>query len=193
MMARLASDTWSQSDGVISTNALFIERDGERFRYCLDYMRDGGIVHLPPTVPKAALLQDLEYYGFQHVDESKISMRGSMSMFKTCFKHIDSIKMDLKYFELIEYCICLYQQNAKLEFEIPRINNTGEKDEKHKRLFDTASKLITYERSSEERSSETTINQNQFNSCLERFGLKLKECVRSNTYNGFCSINLDYL
>lgn len=64
MMARLTSDNWSQSDGVISTKSLFIERDGERFRYCLDYMRDGGIVHLPPTVPKASLLQDFEYYGF---------------------------------------------------------------------------------------------------------------------------------
>jgi hypothetical protein len=88
-----------KSDGVDSGNnapgddksaALFIERDGERFRYCLDYMRDGGTVHLPPTIPKDALLQDLAYYGFQDIDPSRFSVMGSLPMFKICFDNIDS-------------------------------------------------------------------------------------------------------
>ena len=46
---------------------IFIEGDGERFRYCLDYMRHQR-VHLPLTIPKAAVLADLDYYGFHDVD-----------------------------------------------------------------------------------------------------------------------------
>lgn len=54
---------------------MFIERDGERFRYCLDYMRDNK-VFLPPTVAKGALLLDLEYYGFENVDTTSIKSCG---------------------------------------------------------------------------------------------------------------------
>lgn len=76
MLARLSSETWSpESNG----EPLFIERDGDRFRYCLDYMRDGGIVDLPATVSKAAMLRDLEYYGFQEVDPSTISQAPSIT------------------------------------------------------------------------------------------------------------------
>lgn len=42
---------------------IFIDGNGERFPYVLDFMRDKE-VHLPLSVPKAALLRDLEYYGF---------------------------------------------------------------------------------------------------------------------------------
>ena len=42
---------------------IFIDGNGERFPYILDFMRDKE-VHLPLSVPKAALLRDLEYYGF---------------------------------------------------------------------------------------------------------------------------------
>ena len=40
-----------------------IDGNGDRFPYILDYMRDKE-VHLPLSVPKAALLRDFEYYGF---------------------------------------------------------------------------------------------------------------------------------
>lgn len=42
---------------------IFIDRNAERFQYCLDYMRDGE-VWLPNTVSKQALLKDLDYFGF---------------------------------------------------------------------------------------------------------------------------------
>jgi hypothetical protein len=74
-----------------NSNALFIERDGERFRYCLDYMRDGGVVGLPPSISKDAMLQDLSYYGFQEVDSSSISVKMSLSILWTCLDHIKSL------------------------------------------------------------------------------------------------------
>lgn len=68
LMAKIASKTWQQ-DGL--DQPYFIDGDGERFRYCLDYMRRGR-VYLPLTVSKGSLLQDLDYYGFEGVDESLI-------------------------------------------------------------------------------------------------------------------------
>jgi len=69
MLARMVSETW-QDD---SEATLFIDRDGERFRYCLDYMRDGK-VSLPLTVSKGAFLQDLDYYGFEDVDPNLVNV-----------------------------------------------------------------------------------------------------------------------
>ena len=50
---------------------IFIERDGERFRLVLDYMRD-GCVHLPISVSKDTLLLDFKYYGFENVSTKDI-------------------------------------------------------------------------------------------------------------------------
>eukprot|EP00535_Pseudo-nitzschia_heimii_P006100 CAMPEP_0197185166 /NCGR_PEP_ID=MMETSP1423-20130617/11334_1 /TAXON_ID=476441 /ORGANISM="Pseudo-nitzschia heimii, Strain UNC1101" /LENGTH=177 /DNA_ID=CAMNT_0042636151 /DNA_START=109 /DNA_END=642 /DNA_ORIENTATION=- len=87
MLARLASDTW-KTNGDDENAALFIERDGDRFRYCLDYMRDCGIVNLPLTVSRAAVLLDLEYYGFEAPDSSRISVEESLPLFKADFDRI---------------------------------------------------------------------------------------------------------
>lgn len=55
---------------------MFIERDRERFRHCLDCMRDGN-VHLLPVVSKEALFSDLEYFAFEDVNESDVDRRVS--------------------------------------------------------------------------------------------------------------------
>ena len=50
---------------------IFIDRDGGRFKYVLDWMRDNQVV-IPVTVSKKALLNELRYFGFDNVDESTI-------------------------------------------------------------------------------------------------------------------------
>jgi hypothetical protein len=72
MLARMASETWQKDPGA----TLFVECDSERSRLCLDCMRDGK-VWLPCTVPKEAFLHDLDFYGFDDVDQTKI--RGGSS------------------------------------------------------------------------------------------------------------------
>mmetsp|Transcript_12792 Transcript_12792/g.18361 ORF Transcript_12792/g.18361 Transcript_12792/m.18361 type:complete len:210 (+) Transcript_12792:86-715(+) len=63
MLARLVSDTWlADPDATI-----FIDRDGGRFKNVLDYLRYGK-VSLPFTVPLEMFLLDMEYYGFNSVD-----------------------------------------------------------------------------------------------------------------------------
>jgi BTB/POZ domain len=95
MLARLVSDLWldrSQrnhdnsnnidDDNNIDNNidndekkkknknkkAIFIERNGARFGFVLDYLRDGSVT-LPVTVAKAAFLTDLDYFGVPYSEE----------------------------------------------------------------------------------------------------------------------------
>jgi hypothetical protein len=69
MLSRSASQHWNNDDG---DKTIFIDQDGQRFRYCLEYMRN-GTVQLPLTESKSAVLQDLIYYGFQNVDPDTIN------------------------------------------------------------------------------------------------------------------------
>ncbi len=124
MLARMASDTWlpagndsddngkkrkkndngsnddeggdeeEDDDDKSNKSALFIERDGDRFKFCLDYMRDGGMIGLPLTVSKEALLQDLAFYGFQDVDPSSISVKESLPTLVACQRHMRSFRDD---------------------------------------------------------------------------------------------------
>jgi len=70
ILARAASEQWQGDE---TDKAIFMDRDSERFRYCLDYMRDGK-VELPLRESKYALLKDLEYYGFENVDSKSIEI-----------------------------------------------------------------------------------------------------------------------
>jgi len=77
MLTRMTDNVWNQDQGNIDEEdddndddgeggvppALFIDRNGERFQYILDFRRDNE-VHLPVTVSKATFGKDLEYFGF---------------------------------------------------------------------------------------------------------------------------------
>jgi hypothetical protein len=67
MLARMISEAWQKDPEV----TLFIDRDSDRFRFCLDYMR-ADKVWLPLNIPKEAFLDDLDFYGFEDVDPHKI-------------------------------------------------------------------------------------------------------------------------
>mmetsp|Transcript_33310 Transcript_33310/g.80575 ORF Transcript_33310/g.80575 Transcript_33310/m.80575 type:complete len:208 (+) Transcript_33310:1205-1828(+) len=54
------------------SSPIFLDRDPDRFAYCLDFMRDNGEVHLPETVTKAALLGELKFFGFAYFKEDQI-------------------------------------------------------------------------------------------------------------------------
>eukprot|EP00957_Ditylum_brightwellii_P183242 13957917-Ditylum_brightwellii.AAC.1 len=54
MLARISSEQWQKDPKA----EILMDRNGDRFQYCLDYLRDGAVA-LPATVPKKALIQDL--------------------------------------------------------------------------------------------------------------------------------------
>jgi BTB/POZ domain len=68
ILSKMVSRTWDQTKKVY-----FVDRDGQRFRYVLDFMRDGGKIHLPVTESRGAVAQELDYYGFNNVDEGEAS------------------------------------------------------------------------------------------------------------------------
>ena len=66
MLARITSEQWHEN----TDSEIFIERDGTRFRFVLDYMRDRKII-LPVSESKESLLAELRYYCLEF-DENNI-------------------------------------------------------------------------------------------------------------------------
>ena len=60
MLAKLVSEDWKPQDD--NSTPVFIDRDGSRFQFVLDFLRDGK-VHLPASVSAEALRADFAYYG----------------------------------------------------------------------------------------------------------------------------------
>jgi hypothetical protein len=86
MLSRMASETWQKDRDA----TLFIDENGERFQYCLEYMRHKE-VWLPLDVPKEVILRDLDFYGFSNVDPEMI--RGGSSNLAAA-KHLAKCKTD---------------------------------------------------------------------------------------------------
>jgi hypothetical protein len=88
LLCCLASDRWSTTNGETeeSQSPLFIDRDGERFSFVLDFLRHGKVA-LPFTVTKESLLLDLDFYGIQVADRSKVEYAASPSAF-SCLQRI---------------------------------------------------------------------------------------------------------
>lgn len=86
MLARLISDTWNNQEEQ-EEKVLFIDRNGQRFQYVLDYMRDTK-VHLPVGVTNGSFLQELEYFGFQDIPSGAVE--SACANFEAA-KHVSSL------------------------------------------------------------------------------------------------------
>ncbi|KAG7343115.1 BTB/POZ domain containing protein [Nitzschia inconspicua] len=84
MLAAISSKRWkNDQDEEGDEGAIFIDRNGERFQYVLDYMRDSKVC-LPLSIPKVQFLTDMEYYGLDVDDKNvKLSVTDSDDMFYT--------------------------------------------------------------------------------------------------------------
>lgn len=67
MLTAAASKTWQHNQD----EEIFIDRNGQRFQYVLDYLRDGKAI-LPMHETKDALASELEYFNIE-VDMNRIS------------------------------------------------------------------------------------------------------------------------
>jgi len=68
MLARLVSDTWNAT--VMETtedNAIFIDRNGERFQHVLDYLRDPAFFGIRVD---ESVLRELDYFGIPFDDST---------------------------------------------------------------------------------------------------------------------------
>jgi hypothetical protein len=109
MLARMVSDTWQKDPEA----TLFIGRSGERFEYSLDYMR-ADKVWLPHNMPKEAFLDDLDFYGFENVDPSKIC--GGSSYLKEEYVQFMASNKIARHCEEVAYeCFVRVSQGKSLE------------------------------------------------------------------------------
>jgi hypothetical protein len=146
MLARMASETWQKDPEA----TLFIDENGDRFQYCLDYMRRNE-VWIPLSVPKEALLQDLDYYGFENVDPAKIYGGSSnlaaarhlikckkehekvlstcMENVKTCMANVKTAEAASKCEEVAYECFVRFSQGKPLTMDFVQntehINSAG--------------------------------------------------------------------
>jgi len=156
LLARLVADEWQGDD---ESKPIFIDRDSDRFRYCLDYMRDDQAVALPHTESKSAFLKDLEYYGFENVDPKRITVEFSvmgandcLALFdKTTGDAIHSTKVRLQCMEAARFLYEDYQKNRCLEIFIPH------KSEEKCRLM----------------SNSLTNHEVLLNECMKQYELKI--------------------
>merc|ERR1711862_764691 len=79
MLRKITSDTWRKS-----AKEIFIDRNGERFQYVLDYMRDNEVV-LPLSVSRDHLITDMKYFGIAH-SRKNITSSPSVTDPKTLLK-----------------------------------------------------------------------------------------------------------
>mmetsp|Transcript_15380 Transcript_15380/g.33229 ORF Transcript_15380/g.33229 Transcript_15380/m.33229 type:complete len:250 (+) Transcript_15380:514-1263(+) len=66
-LSALAYERWVEDP----EDEIFVDRDGIRFRYCLDYFRDGKVV-IPRSETRESILNDLKYFGVASPDTDAI-------------------------------------------------------------------------------------------------------------------------
>jgi hypothetical protein len=89
MLASLISGKWKEGDG---ESEIFIDRDGGRFKYVLDYLRSDR-VSVIDRLDRAALQEEFDYFGID-ADTSKIFMMDD-------FLSIDALAKEIKAYEAV--------------------------------------------------------------------------------------------
>ena len=134
----LLSQTASQQWNVMGPGkAIFIDRDGARFSFILDFLRDGHIF-LPITITKSSMISELAYYGFEDVDESciddsmarGIQARHGMEM---CSKFVSHLEDEGKYAlitkSLIEEYFKFWKGKGHVSITVPFVMDMGSSTE----------------------------------------------------------------
>lgn len=178
ILARMTSEVWRGAD---DDKPIFIDRDGETFRYCLDYMRDGH-VSIPITVSKGALIKDLNYYGFTDIDEGAIECDGSTGLaFAHMYRRFRDLEKEGEALQTKGDFMLLAAECAKR-----RLNNRDASawckfyHDKDKAMFKASKKAIN--------------TLDEFRRCLSKFGLKLEG--HSTSFcgpNNHCCFGVDWL
>ena len=107
-LSTLAYERWVEDP----EDEIFVDRDGIRFRYCLDYFRDGKVV-IPRSETKESILNDLEYYGVASPDTGAIQYA----------EDFDSEEKNLPFaatHDLTQAMNCIFDKLEKLDNEIKR-------------------------------------------------------------------------
>ena len=103
MLSKSASKEWHDSE----KKEIFIERDGSKFKFVLDFMRDGKVV-LPISQAKAAIIAELEYFNFEFdpddIDDNGLSTQMIALTLPNLQKWKEKLETNIKIEELACFC-----------------------------------------------------------------------------------------
>ena len=178
MLTRSASEHWLHNPDA----EVFIERDGIRFEFVLDYLRDDGHVILPITVPKPSFVADLVYYGVENIDESTIvcyydpAMRCLDDIERRVderFRHHIRVWYDCRtIFLLTKECAARYlASGGKLQFDIygPSIDHLEQED----KILCSSKAFMAFRSLLQESREKLPSFQKKINGYLAKFGIKV--------------------
>ena len=162
MIAALVSERWNED----AQTTIFIDRDGEKFRHCLQFLRN-GCVDLPLTISRDEFLRDMDYYGLDwkehQVTEGAAVMKCVHKCVQNAMEEIQTLTKEASYARL-----------AKNTFE---------------KFVETGRLSICYESSDEKEEYEwcrhmehNAENQEEFNRRLQQYGLNLMKMTASHSY-----------
>jgi hypothetical protein len=177
MLARMVSDTWLEGE---QKEPLFIDRNGDRFQYCLDYMRDGPAVALPFTVSKESVLKELEYFGFDNADPTDLTVGPSTAAFSMSLDYLNNLettkKLDVDCAMLAHYCFLRFKCSGALEISfnarMPAYRDFHDRASNKQVYYDH--KINELAKTAESSALRTEGGKACFNKHLAEYGLKAK-------------------
>ena len=117
---------------------IMLDRNVNYFELVLDYLRDNGNVVLPNIFSKASFLAELEYFGINDVDESKIVYDYQFLSTQSLVLMVNEIESEIKSWDdhgtvttLSKKCVSIFMTSrGKLHFDIcgPKIIPSFKKD-----------------------------------------------------------------
>lgn len=110
MLSRLVSSTWMEDP----KSEVFIDRDGDRFTYVLDYLRYGEVT-LPMNISETLFYKDLDFFGIA-VGESGLIRKENRYMSDTLTR-IHEAEKEKKHFLLALDIVKDFASNPRERFE----------------------------------------------------------------------------
>ena len=156
------------------------------FELVLDYLRDNGNVVLPNIFSKESFLAELEYFGVNNIDESKIVSDSHVLAAQPLVLMVNEIRSEIESWDADRAIICLSKKCAsifmttggKLHFDIcgPKVIPSFKKDNFR------CSRFIWMELLSLVNNKEMKLlphNEEKCNKYLQKIGLKIISVVAS--------------
>lgn len=163
MLSRLVSDTWLEDP----ESEVFIDRDGDRFAYILDYLRYGEL-KLPISISFDLFMKDVDYFGI-HVVQGSVT-RENFYPSKTLNELVDAEK-ERKHMLLAIDIMKDYTEHSKTTIS-KCIDKRG-----HYSHHSICGKNVC----------QTNYDEKLLNSCLAKFGFKVSGWV---VYRGTCTLRV---
>jgi len=114
MLGKLISERWNekkvtsfpkQQQEENDEEEIFIDRNGRRFEYVLNYMRD-STVELPLSIPRGQFIADLEYFALDYVDsEITLSASSPHEVFHSFAKSTKKRSQNLQWMGVLQWML----------------------------------------------------------------------------------------